>query len=266
MPVRTSVRTIPARRRGSVGAATSPMPDNIARVRTPCANCDLRELCPPCCGLAQSRVGAAKRPVFNRSRVRRGESLYRTGDHFTALYAVRSGFFKSTILLDDGRRDQVTGFSIAGEVLGMDGIGAEWHTCNAIALEDSDVCVIPFGQLQKLAQEIPDLQRQFHKMMSREMVREHGVMLLLGSMNAEERLAMFLLNLSMRFAAQGRSASNFNMRMTREEIGSFLGLSLETVSRILSKFQEEGLLSVRQKVICDLDHAGLKRVMGRELP
>ena len=147
----------------------------------------------------------------------------------------------------------------------MDGIGPERHSCNTIALEDSEVCAIPFARLQELAHEVPSLQRQFHKMMSREIVREHGVMLLLGSMNAEERLAMFLLDLSQRFAARGYSRLEFHLRMTREEIGSYLGLKLETVSRTFSKFQEERLICVRQKFIRILDSAGLERVMGREL-
>ena len=264
MTTNTSVRIIPARRRAPINSATAPKPGKIAQCRTMCSTCNLRELCLPCCGLTRSEMDVADRLVFNRSRVRRGESLYRTGDRFTCLYAVRNGFFKSTALLENGR-DQVTGFSMTGEVLGMDGIGPERHTCNTIALEDSDVCAIPFARLQELAHEIPSLQRQFHKMMSREIVREHGVMLLLGSMNAEERLAMFLLNLSQRFAARGYSPSEFNLRMTREEIGSYLGLKLETVSRTLSKFQEEGLIGVQQKFIRILDSAGLERVMGREL-
>jgi CRP/FNR family transcriptional regulator len=195
--------------------------------------------------------------------VRRGESLYRTGDRFTSLYAVRNGFFKSLALIENGR-DQVTGFSMTGELLGIDGIGPERHTCNAIALEDSEVCAIPFARLQELAHEIPSLQRHFYKMMSREITREHRVMLQLGSMNAEERLAIFLLDLSQRFAARGYSPSEFNLRMTRGEIGSYLGLKLETVSRTFSKFQEEGLIGVKYKFIRILDSASLERVMGRE--
>ena len=152
---------------------------------------------------------------------------------------MRSGFFKTTLVMEDGR-DQVTGFHMAGDMLGMDGIGPDQHSCNAVALEDSEVCVIPFGRLEELSREIDVLQQHFHKVMSREIVREHGVMLLLGSMRAEERLAAFLLNLSQRFTSRGYSPSEFNLRMTREEIGSYLGLKLETVSRVFSKFQEDG--------------------------
>ena len=263
MTTSTSVRIVPARRRRPIDSAAAPESGKITQCRTNCSTCNLRELCRPCCGLTRSQMDVADRMVFNRSRLRRGDSLYRTGERFTSLYAVRNGFFKSTALIENGR-DQVTGFSMTGEVLGMDGIGPERHTCNTIALEDSEVCAISFARLQKLAHEIPSLQRHFHRMMSREIVRKHRVMLLLGSMIAEERLAMFLLNLSQRFAARGYSPSEFNLRLTREEIGSYLGLKLETVSRILSQFQQEGLIGVQQKFIRILDNAGLERVMGRE--
>jgi CRP/FNR family transcriptional regulator len=260
----TSLRIVSARRLASSNSATTAESGEVAQCGTMCSSCNLRELCPPCCGLSRAEMHVADRLVFNRPRVRRGESLFRTGDRFTCLYAVRNGFFKSTAVLDNGR-DQVTGFTMTGEVMGMDGIGPERHTCNTIALEDSEVCAIPFARLQEVAHEVPSLQRQFHKMMSREIVREHGVMLLLGSMNADERVAMLLLNMSQRFAARGYSPSEFNLRMTREEIGSYLGLKLETVSRTFSKLQDEGLISVQLKLIRILDSTGLGRVMGREL-
>jgi CRP/FNR family transcriptional regulator len=263
MTINTSVRIIPARRRAPIDSPVAPEPGVLSQCGTPCSTCNLRALCMPCCGLTRSEKEVADRLLFNRSRVRRGDSLYRSGDRFTALYAVRNGFFKSTALLENGR-DQVTGFSMTGEVLGMDGIGPERHTCNTVALEDSDVCAIPYAGLQQLAHEIPQLQRQLRKTMSREIVREHGVMLLLGSMNADERLAIFLLDLSRRFAARGYSASEFNLRMTREEIGSYLGLKLETISRTFSKFQQEGLVGVQQKFIRILNSASLERVLGRE--
>jgi len=165
------------------------------------------------------------------------------------------------VLLEDGR-DQVTGFQMAGELLGLDGISTEHHTCNAIALEDSEICAIPFNRLESLSREIHNLQHHFHKVMSREIVRDHGVMMLLGTMRAEERLAAFLLNLSQRFTARGFSHAEFYLRMTREEIGSYLGLKLETVSRAFSKFQEEGYIAVQQKHIRILNVNGLKALMN----
>jgi CRP/FNR family transcriptional regulator, anaerobic regulatory protein len=233
----------------------------LAKVPTLCSNCNLRELCLPC-GLTGRDAERVDGLVYTRRRIRRGENLYRAGDAFVSLYAIRSGFFKTTQILEDGR-DQVTGFQMAGEIIGMDGIGPDRHSCNAVALEDSAICVIPYARLEALGHEVRALQQQFHKVMSREIVREHGVMLLLGTMRAEERLAAFLLNLSQRFTARGYSASEFNLRMTREEIGSYLGLKLETVSRAFSKFQEDGLINVQQKRIRILDVAGLRGVMAK---
>lgn len=233
---------------------------SIAKFRTTCSACNLRDLCLPC-GLSNPEMIKVDELVYTRKKIKRGDSLYRTGDEFSALYAVRSGFFKSALLLEDGR-DQVTGFCMPGEILGMDGIGQAMHTSNAVALEDSEVCVIPYGRLFYMGDDMPVLRRQFHKVMSREIVRDQGVMMLLGSMRAEERLAAFLLNLSQRFVARGYSPSEFHLRMTREEIGSFLGLKLETVSRIFSKFQEEKLISVQQKHIRILNTLGLKSTLG----
>jgi len=236
-------------------------PPNVAKVPTKCSSCNLRELCLPC-GLTEQDVDRVEELIYTRRRVKRGESIYHSGDEFSSLYAVRSGFFKTVQTLDDGR-DQVTSFHMAGEIMGMDGIGPEVHGCDAVALEDSEVCVIPYARLENLGHDMPGLQRQFHKVMSREIAQEHSVMLLLGTMRAEERLAAFLLNLSQRFTARGYSASEFNLRMTREEIGSYLGLKLETVSRAFSKFQEDNLISVQQKHIHILDVAGLRSVMGQ---
>ena len=199
--------------------------------------------------------------VATRRTVARGDTLFRAGDEFQSLYAVRTGFFKTCVSSEDGR-DQVTGFQMAGELLGLDGIGTDRHTCDAVALEDSQVCVIPYHQLEDLSREFSDLQRQFHKIMSREIVRDHGVMLLLGSMRAEERLAAFLLNLTQRLQTRGFSPSSLILRMTREEIGSYLGLKLETVSRTFSKFQDEGILEVKQRQIRVLDQNALQSLVN----
>ena len=250
------------RRRAPADSAVAFNSNIVAHIKTMCSTCNLLELRPPCCGLSVSEMNVVNRLVFNLLPVSRGEILYRTGDRFTSLFAVRNGFFKSTILLQDGWRDQVTGFSMTGEVLGMDGIGSERHTCNATALEDSDVCAIPFAGLEELAHKIPSLQHHFRELMSHEIVREQGVMRLLRSITAGERLALFLLNLSQRFAARGYAPSELHLRMSRKEIGSYLGLALETVSRTFSKFQEEGLIGVQKKFVRILDSAGLKRVGG----
>jgi len=237
-------------------------PITLVEVKTACSNCNLHELCLPL-GLSHEEVEKLDELVANRRRLKRGEHLYRTGEAFDAIYAVRSGFFKTDVLLEDGR-EQVTGFQMTGELLGLDGISSEMHSCNAVALEDSEVCTIPFSHLEGLSREIQTLQHHFHKVMSREIVRDHGVMMLLGTMRAEERLAAFLLNLSQRFTARGYSPAEFYLRMTREEIGSYLGLKLETVSRAFSRFQEEGLIAVQQKHVRILNIPGLKQLMNHQ--
>ena len=233
---------------------------SLSVIKTACSNCNLRELCLPY-GLSLEELERLDNLVSTRRRIKRGDHLYRAGEAFDAIYAIRSGFFKTDVLLEDGR-DQVTGFQMAGELLGLDGISTEHHTCNAIALEDSEICAIPFSCLEGLSREIHTLQHHFHKVMSREIVRDHGVMMLLGTMRAEERLAAFLLNLSQRFTARGFSHAEFYLRMTREEIGSYLGLKLETVSRAFSRFQEEGHIAVQQKHIRILNVNGLKALMN----
>ena len=235
---------------------------SLSVIKTACSNCNLRELCLPF-GLSLEELERLDDLISTRRRIKRGDHLYRAGEPFDSIYAIRSGFFKTDVLLEDGR-DQVTGFQMAGELLGLDGISTEFHTCNAIALEDSEICSIPFSRLESLSREIHNLQHHFHKVMSREIVRDHGVMMLLGTMRAEERLAAFLLNLSQRFTARGFSHAEFYLRMTREEIGSYLGLKLETVSRAFSRFQEEGYIAVQQKHIRILDVNGLKALMNHQ--
>jgi CRP/FNR family transcriptional regulator, anaerobic regulatory protein len=239
-------------------SVTNPL--RLEPLKAACSTCNLRELCLPV-GMSNEQIERLDTMVAIRRTITRGETLFRTGDEFQSLYAVRTGFFKTCVSSEDGR-DQVTGFQMSGELLGLDGISTDRHSCDAVALEDSTVCVIPYHQLEGLSHEITDLQRVFHKIMSREIVCDHGVMLLLGSMRAEERLAAFLLNLTQRLHMRGYSQSALILRMTREEIGSYLGLKLETVSRTFSKFQDEGLLEVKQRQIRILDHDALKKLVN----
>ena len=199
--------------------------------------------------------------VEKRRRIKQGELLFNSGDTFTSLYAIRTGFFKTFVTSEDGR-EQVTGFQMAGEIIGMDGIVSDYHNCNAVALEDAEVCVMPFSDVEELSRELPVLQRHVHKIMSREIVRENSVMMLLGNMRAEERLAAFLLNLVQRLHARGLSQSELVLRMTREEIGSYLGLKLETVSRAFSKFSEEGIIEVKQRYVKILAPDALKKIFN----
>ena len=240
--------------------STAPPVIRLEPLKVACSSCNLRELCLPW-GMSEAQVNRLDDIVAARRTLVRGDALFRVGDVFSSLYAVRTGFFKTCVSSEDGR-DQVTGFQMAGELIGLDGIGTDHHTCDAVALEDSQVCVIPYHQLEDLSRELSDLQHHFHKIMSREIVRDHGVMLLLGSMRAEERLAAFLLNLTQRLRLRGFSARSLVLRMTREEIGSYLGLKLETVSRAFSRFQEDGILSVKQRQIEVLDPAALQRIVN----
>lgn len=242
-------------------SASVPLRDVAYRqLRAACSTCSLQELCLPV-GLSTQEMNKLEGLITQGRNFRKGDHLYRAGQPFTSLFAIRTGFFKTSVLSEDGR-EQVTGFQMAGEIIGLDAISAERHTCNAIALEDSEICEIPFARLEELSREIPALQHHLYKVMSREIVRDHGVMMLLGNMKAEERLAAFLLNLSQRLQARGYSAKSFVLRMTREEIGSYLGLKLETVSRTFSKFQDEGLIRVQNKQIDLIDTHKLRRLVG----
>ncbi len=233
---------------------------NPSTIKVACSNCNLRELCMPV-GLSDSDMQRIDDIVATRRKVKRGTPLFRNGERFTSLYAIRTGLFKTCVATEDGR-DQVTGFQMAGEIIGLDGIVNDQHTCDAVALEDAEVCVMPFERIEDLSREVTSLQHHVHKIMSREIVREHGVMLLLGSMRAEERLAAFLLNLVQRLHARGFSQSELILRMTRDEIGSYLGLKLETVSRTFSKFVDEQLVEVKQRYVRILNAEGLRLIVN----
>jgi len=191
--------------------------------------------------------------------VRRGESLFRARDPFQSVYTVEAGSFK-TVTVHRCGREQVTGFHVAGEALGLDGICAGYHDFDTVALEDSRVCVIPFARLEGLCAEVRPLQQHLHRVMSAEIVRHAKLAMLLATMTAEQRIATFLLSLSERLDQRGMSPTEFSLRMTREEIGSYLGLTLETVSRTLSKFRRRRLVDAHGKRIRLLDLDALKCV------
>jgi len=233
---------------------------NHETIKIACSNCNMRELCMPI-GLSNADLARIDEVIGARRKIKRSETLFHNGERFSNLYAIRTGFFKTCVTSEDGR-DQVTDFQMAGEIIGLDGIVNDSHTCDAIALEDGEICAMPFVQIENLSREVNVLQRHVHKIMSREIVREHGVMLLLGSMRAEERLAAFLLNLAQRLHARGFSQSELVLRMTREEIGSFLGLKLETISRTFSRFVEDGIVEVRQRHVRILNTDSLQEIVN----
>jgi CRP/FNR family transcriptional regulator, anaerobic regulatory protein len=221
-----------------------------------CASCSLHKLCLPT-GLAESDMERLDHIIGRRRKIQRDGSLYHMNAPFTKLYAIRVGHFK-TYQVNAAGEQQITGFQMPGELLGMDAIGANRHHCGAVALEDSEVCEIPFAKLEELLAELPPLLRHFHRLMSQEITREQNAMLLLGGMRAEQRLAVFLVNLGARYAARGYSATHFQLRMMREEIGNYLGLTIESISRLLSRFKKSGLLRVSNRQIEVLDHTRLK--------
>jgi CRP/FNR family transcriptional regulator len=229
---------------------------NLQTLRASCSACSMHQLCLPM-GLDEDDMGRLDAIIGRRRRIPRDSTLYRMGDLFTNLYAIRLGHFK-TYQVDVGGEQQITGFQMAGELLGMDAISADRHHCDAVALEDSEVCEIPFTRLEELFGHIPTLLHHFHRMMSQEITREQSVMLLLGNMRAEQRFAAFLVNLSSRYAVRGYSSTSFQLRMSREEIGNYLGLTIESISRLLSRFKKMGWLRVNNREIEILDPPMLK--------
>ncbi len=228
----------------------------VLQSNSSCSTCNLAELCLPV-GLTEEEMQRLDELRMQKHSFSRGDYLYRGGDKFRALFAINRGSFKTRILHEDGR-EQVTGFQMGGEIIGLDAISTDMHDGEAVALESSVVCELPFQRLETLSRDIPSLQRHLHKIMSREIVRDQGIMLLLGSMRAEERVAAFLLTLSQRYAARGLSPTQFQLSMSRQDIGSYLGLKIETVSRAFSHFQDKGIIAVRARSIEITDLARLQ--------
>jgi len=231
-------------------------PINVNALKISCAACSMHQLCLPM-GLEDADIDRLDKIIGKRRRLERDEALYKMGDPFRNLYAVRFGHFK-TYQINAAGEAQITGFQMAGELLGMDAISGDRHHCDAVALEDSEVCEIPFAHLEELFGEVPALLRHFHRIMSQEITREQNVMLLLGNMRAEQRFAVFLINLSARYAARGYSATRFQLRMSREDIGNYLGLTIESISRLLSRFKKLGLVQVDKREVELLEPARLK--------
>ncbi len=215
--------------------------------KTACSSCRLRDICMPT-GLSASEMVLIDQLISTRLKLKRGEVLYQTGRPFKSLYVVRTGWFKTTVSLSDGR-EQVSGFYMGGELLGLDGIAQDQHTCTARALEDSEVCVLHVQAINTLSRDVHALQSHVQKLMSREIVHDHNHLFLLGNMRAESRVASFLLNLLTRLHLRGQSAAELSLRMTREEIGSYLSLTLETVSRMVSKMARDGVIAVDQRQV-----------------
>ena len=228
-----------------------------------CHSCSLRNLCLPT-GLGESDMAKFDMIVGRRRRIERDKFLYRMNDPFKYLYAVRVGHFKTQRIEDNGEQ-QITGFQMPGDLLGMDAIAGGHHYSDSVALEDSEVCEIPFSKLEQLFADIPSLLRHFHRLMSHEIRREQNIMISLGNMRAEQRLAVFFTNLSSRYASRGYSPSNFHLRMKREEIGNHLGLRIESISRLLARFQKAGYVKVDNREVRILDKIRLETLAAGEM-
>ena len=225
-----------------------------------CGSCSVRKLCLPV-GLGDEDIERLEQVTRKKKILKAGDTLFRAGDPFSNLYAIRSGSFKSAVIGADGDT-QVTHFALPGELLGLDAYSGGSHPGYAEALEDSSVCVLPFTQLENLAQQVPALQKQIYNIFSEELKQDSDVLLLLGKRSAEGRLAALLINISSRYARRGYSASEFKLSMQRIDIANYLGLTAETVSRLISRFQKQGLIRVQGRSITILDLIALSELAG----
>jgi len=231
---------------------------SLANLKAACGECSLKNLCLPL-NLGTDDMRALEATVKSNRKLSKGEFLYRVGDPFRSLFAIRSGSTKNCEITVDGSV-QITGFHLAGELLGMDAISSEQHPCDVVALETTEICELPFDKLETLARELPSLQHQLLRLMSREIADEEIQLVMLGRMKAEERLATFLLSFSRRLQKLGNSSSVLRLPMSRQDLGDYLGLALETVSRLFSRFQEEKLITVQGRNIKLLDAGRLKNI------
>lgn len=222
-------------------------PIKLSALKTACQSCNLHDLCLPL-GLDLGDIDKLDK-IIKRSRpLQKNEYLFNSGDKFTAIYAVRSGSIKTFSESEQGD-EQITGLYLPGELLGLDAINESIHPCSAIALETTSLCEIPFDNLESLSSEIPELHHQLFRIMSKEIANDQSLLMLMAQKSAEERLAAFLVNLSSRLKVRNFSEVEFNLSMSRKDIGNYLGLTIETISRTFSRFQSEGLLSTQRKYV-----------------
>lgn len=221
---------------------------DLHALRKTCSSCSLSELCLPM-GLSADDMERLDALVQSSLPLHADEHLFRVGDPFQAIYAVHSGCFK-TYVVDDTGREHVLGFHLPGELMGLAGIYPRRHQVNALALDTSTVCKLSFNEISTLSMQVPGLQAQLFRLMSKDIGTSNA---LSGDYTAEERLAAFLMSISRRFHMRGYSATEFMLRMTRRDIANYLRLATETVSRVLAKFQDDGLISVDRREVKILD-------------
>ncbi len=232
----------------------------LATIKAACGNCSLQQLCLPI-GIDPADIDRLDAIIKRRRPLARGAHVFRMGDGFDALYAIRSGSVK-TYTVDDEGIEQITGFHLTGELIGLDAIGGGRHPCAAKALETTSVCEIPFDRLEDLTIDVPALGRQLLRVLGKELRHDEQLLMMLGKKSAEERLAALLVSLSARFRERGFSATEFNLSMSRNDIGNYLGLAVETVSRLFTRLQQQGLIEVDNKRIRIRDSKGLHEMAG----
>ena len=220
---------------------------DIEELKVNCQHCTLADLCIPH-GMGQEDLDKLDDIVTRKPPYHRGDHLFRPGHNSHALFAVRSGALKSYCITEDGD-EQVLGFILPGELTGMDGLAGGCYASASVALETTSVCEFPFDQLNTLCSLLPGMHDQIMRIVGKEITTDQQMLMLLGKRNAEERLASFLLSLSSRYKKRGLSPSEFYLPMSRQDIGNYLGLAIETVSRLIARFQDEGILAVDRKLI-----------------
>ncbi|WP_089726982.1 fumarate/nitrate reduction transcriptional regulator Fnr [Candidatus Thiosymbion oneisti] len=230
-------------------------------LRVACKNCSLATLCLPM-GLTSDDVERLDGIVKRARPLHRGDYVFRNGERFHSLYVVKTGSVKTYAPSPEGG-EHVLGFHLPGELIGLDAIEKEVHTCSAKVLETSAICEVPFSRLETLSSTIPSLQHQLYRLLSKEIGHDTELLLLLGKKSAEERLAAFLLSISKRLRKRGLSPTDFYLSMSRYEIGNYLGLAVETVSRLFTRFQDDGLLKVDRKHIELRDPEAMEAVLTR---
>ncbi|MCW8917197.1 MAG: fumarate/nitrate reduction transcriptional regulator Fnr [Gammaproteobacteria bacterium] len=228
-----------------------------------CRECNLFQLCLPV-GMGSDELEELDSIIKRRRPLKRGEHLFHVGTPFHAIYAVRSGSIRTYAPTEDGH-EQVTGFRLPGELLGLEAIHLKQHPCAAMAMETTSLCEIPFERLEELCLRLPGLQHQLLTVMSKELLQDQSLLMLLGKKSAEERLAALLLSLSERYQRRGFSPTDFHLSMSRNDIGNYLGMAVETVSRVFSRFQEDALLIVQRKHICILNLPQLAVIASRRV-
>ena len=233
---------------------------DVDHLKVRCKECNLRELCFPH-GMNDEELENMDAVVEQPRSLHKNDFLYRDGDKTMAIYAVRSGCIKTMTESANGD-EQIVGFHLAGELLGLDGFADGTYTCNAVALETSSVCELPLDQLETLCHKLPGLQKQMRRIMGKEVSKDHKLLLLLGKMTADERLASFLLSLSTRMEERHWNANEFNLMMPRQDIANYLGMAVETVSRLFASFQNEKIIEVDRRHITILDMDRLKAMVG----